>query len=230
MIISHKHKFIFIHIPKCAGTSVTHSLVHNLYLESPNKNEWRFNGVNKELAQIFKEHPEEGNCDQLNQHEKFYSVKQFFIENELDINEYFKFSFVRNPWSRIVSTFAYGKKMAEESDPWTDWANHLKDLDFLNFTKEYGPEIQLEWVSEQKISKNDLGEPDIGLDFIGKNETLQEDFNYICDKIGVHRQKIAHVNKNPHKHYTEHYNNETRDIISKKYAKDIEFFGYKFGE
>ena len=228
MIISHKHKFIFIHIPKCAGTSITHSLVHNLYLKSADKDEWRFNGVDKKLAQIFKEHPEEGNCNKLNQHEKFYSVKQFFIKNQLDINEYFKFSFVRNPWSRIVSSFIYGKKQAEETDPWTDWANHLKDLDFLDFTKVYGPELQLTWVSDKKMPKNDLGEPDIGLDFIGKNETLQEDFDYICDKIGVHRQKIAHVNKSSHKYYTEYYDDETRDIISKKYAKDIEYFKYEF--
>ena len=70
----------------------------------------------------------------------------------------------------------------------------------------------------------------IELDFIGSFESLQEDFDKVCDKINKPRQRLPHINKSNHTHYSDYYDDETREIVAKRYAKDIEYFNYSFNE
>ena len=69
----------------------------------------------------------------------------------------------------------------------------------------------------------------IGVDFVGKLENYQSDFNRICDRLKISRIKLPHVNQSKHKNYTKYYNNDTRKMIAEHYAEDIEYFGYDFG-
>ena len=67
------------------------------------------------------------------------------------------------------------------------------------------------------------------VNFLGKTESLQKNLNELCGILNIERIELGHINQSTHKHYTEYYDDETREIVAEKYAKDIEYFGYKFG-
>ena len=140
-----------------------------------------------------------------------------FQNNHSEFNDYFKFAFVRNPWDRVVSWYNFSMKIKNP-----DKDRNITGKDFLSFILEF----QNIWGNEQQNQYNFTE----CCDFIGRFENLQDDFNTICDKIGILQQKLPHKNKTKHKCYTEYYDEETKQIIAEVFAKDIEYFNYEFGE
>jgi len=201
MIISHKHKFISLHIPKTGGTSC------NIELEKYNEEE-KFKIGHPNLTEL---------------------------GSIVNLEDYFKFTFVRNPFDRLVSAFFY---ISRYSSYYADITMRKKfkmnDVSFAFFVKNILPLIlkkpNLRPRHFAPQSHFFLNNNKNSVDFVGKFENIQEDFNIICDKIGIPRQELPHKNKSKHKSYTEYYDDETRSIVAEKYAKDIEYFGYKFGE
>lgn len=139
-----------------------------------------------------------------------------------------KFAFVRNPWERLVSAYIdkiQGNSLLRGSQ----LKNYKKKYNTFNKMVQFIKSAKLEELNEHFNSQTNLL-PLNKLDFIGRFENLQEDFDIVCDKIGLPRKKLPHENQSKHKHYTEYYDDETRQIVAEKYAKDIEFFGYEFGD
>jgi hypothetical protein len=202
MRISHKYKFVYIAPPKTGSETIREMLdQYSDVIGGP---------PGKSLPYT---------------HIKAYGLKKYFKENNWNWDEYFKFSFARNPWNRVVSRYEYRKLRAKENTSFgRSSAKMVRGKNFRKFLKKgtrgFGACCDYFFDSHG----NQL------MDFIGKLENLQTDFNTICDNIGIPRQQLPHRNKTKHKHYSEYYDDETRQIVAEKYAKDIEYFGYEFGE
>jgi hypothetical protein len=212
MIISHKYKFIFIHIPKCAGSSVSHCIRSSLGYSNDLSN------AKKEDFLHFRVNSDYGNCEDLNQHEKYISISEYFKEKGWNIDDYFKFSFVRNPWARRVSQFEYAKSEYERKG--VRWAKEWSQMDFAEFLQKKD-DLQFNWISQ---------DGEISIDFVGKSENLQEDMGFVLEKIGIQPKKVWRRNKNKHKRYQSYYNDELKQIVQNQSDVDINQFGYKFSE
>lgn len=146
----------------------------------------------------------------IGRHSKYSEAARFYPESK----NYFKFAFVRNPWDRLLSFYFFKK---------TDRAK-IKIPDNLSFK-----DFILTEAGQTKCNQYSYID---GFDvnfFIGRFENLQEDFDKICETIDIPKRKLPLGNVTEHNHYTEYYDNETRKLVSEQYAKDIERFGYEFG-
>ncbi|MEL7354504.1 MAG: sulfotransferase family 2 domain-containing protein [Cyanobacteria bacterium P01_A01_bin.116] len=200
-----KHKCLFIHIPKTGGVSVCSSLWSSKKDEMVIKSMGHFTARDYEI-----------------------------IFGKATCKSYFKFTFVRNPWSRVLSSYQFLKQGGFNSRD-RAWAEkHLSRFSSFN-------EFVVEWINHRNIYRalhfipqyeflKSVNE-EVKMDFIGRLENIDSDFDEIKNKLGISCQ-LRHYNKSnlirPVTNYRELYTQETRDIIANVYRKDIDIFNYRF--
>tara|TARA_Y100001933_G_scaffold265198_1_gene336816 strand:- start:2458 stop:2964 length:507 start_codon:yes stop_codon:yes gene_type:complete len=139
-------------------------------------------------------------------HRKHAKLKTYSSEY---INTYKLYGVVRNPYERMVSWWKFAST-----------GRSGKNKSFLDFLEH--PTKQHTTKYYQYFGGNKIG--------ILRYENLVSDFVSFCDEVGIPRQKLPHKNASKHRCYTEYYDDETRQIVAERYARDIEYFGYEFGE
>lgn len=160
----------------------------------------------------------------------FYSSLNFpsLQPPQKPLAQYFKFAVCRNPWDRALSN--YKMFTGHSKDPQEvikvkqikEFVKNPEKMSFLEFLHFTNTHDNHHWQTQYSFLEG------ADLDFIGRMENLQHDFNIICDKVGAHNKKLPHKNTTKRKHYSEYYDDETKELVAEKYAKDIEYFGYKF--
>ena len=160
----------------------------------------------------------------------FNSDNSYSMKNpEQNLEQYFKFSFVRNPWHRMVSnwkmfTTKQGRIKQLKAMTNKDMAHFMEFENFVRFAKE---NKNHHWQPQFLYHPEDL-------DFIGKLETIDDDLNHIFDHLGKERTQVKHLNKTNTKaddstSYTRYYTPSLIDLVGNMYAEDVKRFGYEFG-
>lgn len=129
----------------------------------------------------------------------------------------FKFSCVRNPFDRAVSGWRYlpalsGRSLgASLEDPPRD--GH----DYRHFTRT------------QSAILVDPSSAETVVDVLMRYETLQEDFDAVCDRIGAPRTQLPWRRRmERERDYRAYYDDRSRYLAEKLFEEDIARFGYTF--
>lgn len=211
MLLSLEKNFIFIHIPKTAGTSVTRAL--GPWCLKPRRTQWR-----RLLSHLpVRETPPNAF---LRQHDKASWVKHK-LPAEIYDNAY-KFAVVRNPFELAVSTYYFRR-------------DHLSDrrrirarvLDFKTFLRYLERKNRLVRVDQTSWISDRHG--NLIIDEILRFETLAEQFNALAERLGLPGEvKLPRINVNAPYDYRAVYDDEAESIVRRLYSRDLERFGYEF--
>lgn len=212
MIISHSKNFAFLKTRKTAGSSIQVALSTEC---DPLQDIITGSNIKKEI--LDESYSSGWNMDKFSTNHPHPPIEQ--VKNYLKgkWENYFKFAFVRNPFDIAVSRYHWDVKGK---------GNQLTSKEgFKEWVKTYN---KTSWQDEQWRYICIEGENE--LDFIGRYENLTQDYNLICDKIGIKPPELGFQKSGfrDKTHYSGYYDEESVEIVSQYFKKDLELFGYGF--
>jgi Sulfotransferase family len=202
-LISLKHNFLFVHIPKTAGNSIQNVLI--AYSED----------------KIVRLAPFQDGVERFE-----IRSGQFDIHKHSTLQEYrtelgsnlfkrlFKFSCARNPWERAISFYfsPHRGRVFWNRMHFKNLVSQIPPLAAYTFLKEGG----------NAVSCFD------NMDFFIRYENLDDDFKKACDLIGIPWVPLLTRNKSVRQPCSAYYDNELKELVRNKFSEEIAYFGYEF--
>jgi len=222
MLISHKHKFVTIDIPKTGTRTLRETLTPIGAVD--------FSGKGDDPKDFFY------------QHTNLIKCQKGFVQNGWDINDYTIFSMIRDPWKRYASFLLYKlskiKKYEEASDEEKQQMHPLSIREasalFVRFDS-FGRDVNsfFKFIIERNQSQDYFLLDENGvlaIDVLGSMEKIEESFNTFCDAVNISpTPKLKHSNKSVYsKPYFSYYIQELIDMVAEKEKWVIGEFGYDF--
>jgi hypothetical protein len=217
MLLSHRYRFLFVHIAKTGGTSVRAALSSLRWRDPMYYLAWPCHRLSH-----------------LTGHRlgtKFPRHAGIIAAREMLPEEYFatlfKFAFVRNPWDLQVSSFHHIRRERPQL-----MRGHESFDEFLRW--KLSPERPYQYHIDTSIGLQtdylvDL-HGNLIVDYLGHYESLAEDFTTVCSRIGVSHLPLPHKRKaaDRDQDYRRYYSDETAELVALHFSRDIELLGYRF--
>ena len=162
---------IFVHIPKAAGRSIELFLLERLGMD-------RDNPADREKLLII-DNPDPYRGTEKLTHLSAAEYVQCGYLTQDEFNGFFKFSFVRNPWARLVSEYRY--------------RNYLSHRNFKDFVMNKLPPPGRDDRYRHIMPQTQMlcsGDGTLLVDFVGKFENLQTDFAEVCTRLGIEKSML----------------------------------------
>lgn len=225
-MISRQHKAIFIHIEKTGGTSIEKKLGLFEILHRGVQDHRKLRQYEHLANTAFKFNSLKFSLYNLRRHnyrKALYYLKNTFLP-ELTKTEYetfYKFTFVRNTWDRIYSYY-----LSIIRDEIVRKIYNIKtDCSFKHFIEHFLDHKNFNQLNYIKDIKGN-----ISVDYIGRFENLQNDFDAICKILKIEDTELPKLLVfNKVKDYTQFYNHETMELVYKLYKDEIDYFDFEFG-
>ena len=224
MLLSNRKEYLFVHIAKTGGSSVRAALSRSRWQEPyyiPQMICHRISHLTGHKLGV-----------KLPRHAPVIAAEHMLKGPHFD--SLFKFAFVRNPWDRLVSAYCHfqreQKSLLRENNirsmpDFTEWI--LGDsIDYRGEAGEFIRSIRRTQF-EHLINLHHQ----IVVDFIGRYERLAADFELLCKKLELPHVPLPHKrNSKRSSSYVQQYDVLSRDRVAEFYHRDVETFGYGFGQ
>jgi hypothetical protein len=218
-MICHKNRLIFLHLPKCGGSSIELALT----------------GRSWDQEELWpQQHLTAEETLQLYGAEVFHS--------------YFKFTIVRNTWDLLLSYYLWGgsglrgrpvtwwRWGREWGHPYSGtrrrWVRRPTFPEYLanirDFNARLGFSLSGRDLTQQRKSISIGG--GIAVDYVGRFEALPDEFRKICQLAQLPPPQLPHrLQSKRTRHFVDYYTPAMYELVREQYGTDIETFGFTFG-
>ncbi|GAC33369.1 sulfotransferase family 2 domain-containing protein [Paraglaciecola polaris] len=217
MLLNHRYKFLYIHIAKTGGTSIRSVL---------NKLRWH----DPMYYLMFPCHKLSNMSGHITgtkfpRHSGVIAAKEMLPD--AFFRQLYKFAFVRNPWDLQVSSYHH---IQREKPHLLNGINNFNDFIKYKFTLSRPYIFHFDIAT--KLQSDHLVDLDgnIIVDYIGRYETLADDFTAISQHCGMKHFSLPHKRKadDRQKDYRRYYNQDSIETVAQHYQRDIELLNYQF--